>query len=139
MALSVVVLCLGVFSGTQFTNRVKATTVASQTEISQLAPNALAFEYQECNVGIVYEWIHYVDQPASEEPSVMIECLNASGIRYFAQPLTDSKRAARILSIALTARALNKPLGIDYDLNDTNVVGCSSGNCRNIVRVLILE
>lgn len=137
IGLSAVILCLGVMIGIQFTNLAEAAPVrssVSQTEIFQSSPNAPHLEYHECVVARVHEW------DGDRGPSVMIGCSNPAGaIEFFAQPLTDTKRAARILSIALTARVLNKPIGIDYDLDDTNVLGCSPGNCRNIYRMFLIQ
>jgi len=55
------------------------------------------------------------------------------GIYYFAAPTSDSKNAARVLSIILTAKALGKNLQIYYDQNgDGSAFGCQVNDCRPI-------
>ncbi len=55
------------------------------------------------------------------------------GIFYFATPTSDSKNAARVLSILLTARALGNKLQIYYDTTgDGSSFSCSTSNCRPI-------
>jgi hypothetical protein len=55
------------------------------------------------------------------------------GIFYFAAPTTDSKNAARVLSLMLTAKALGKNLQIYYDPNgDGSAFGCQTNDCRPI-------
>ena len=55
------------------------------------------------------------------------------GIYYFAAPASDSKYAARVLSIMLTAKALGKNLQIYYDTNGNGAAyGCQTNDCRPI-------
>jgi hypothetical protein len=55
------------------------------------------------------------------------------GIFYFAAPTSDSKAAARILSIMLTAKALGKNLQIYYSTSGNgSAYGCQTNDCRPI-------
>ena len=55
------------------------------------------------------------------------------GIFYFATPTSDSKNAARVLSIMLTAKSLGKNLQIYYDsAGDGSAYGCQTNDCRPI-------
>jgi len=57
----------------------------------------------------------------------------AGGIIYFAAPTSDSKNAARILSIMLTAKALGKNLQVYYTATASGAsFGCQTGDCRPI-------
>jgi hypothetical protein len=61
------------------------------------------------------------------------------GIIYFAAPTSDSKNAARILSVILTAKALGKNLQIYYDTaGDGSTFGCQTSNCRPINAIEIM-
>jgi len=56
-----------------------------------------------------------------------------TGIFYFAAPTSDSKNAARVLSIMLTAKSLGKNLQIYYDPSgDGTAYGCQTNDCRPI-------
>jgi hypothetical protein len=65
---------------------------------------------------------------------VRCSTLSAEGIRYFALSTADSKHAARVLSLLLTAKASGQRVGVDYNPNDTSGVsiGCYSSDCRLI-------
>jgi hypothetical protein len=55
------------------------------------------------------------------------------GIFYFASPTSDSKMAARVLSIMLTAKALGKNLQIYYNASGNgSAYGCQTNDCRPI-------
>ncbi len=55
------------------------------------------------------------------------------GIYYFAAPTSDSKNAARILSVMLTAKALGKNLQIYYNPSGSGAAfGCQTNDCRPI-------
>lgn len=55
------------------------------------------------------------------------------GIYYFAAPTSDSKNAARILSIMLTAKSLGKNLQIYYNPSGSGAsYGCQTSDCRPI-------
>lgn len=144
LAITVGLLLLGSVFAMRITSSAKAasddtsTTVFSTT--AQLAPDAPQLAYHECTIGRVHEWVHDFNNPTTSGGSILIGCTNPIGdIQFFAQPLTDSKRAARILSIALTAKALNKALGIDYYEDAAIVTSCGAGNCRNIARLFMVE
>ena len=52
-------------------------------------------------------------------------------IYYFAAPTSDSKNAARVLSIFLTARSLGKDVRIYYTSGSNgSAFGCSFSDCR---------
>jgi len=54
-------------------------------------------------------------------------------IYWFATPTSDSKRAARVLSVMLTARSLGKNLRIYYDSAASGAsYGCQASDCRPI-------
>jgi len=58
------------------------------------------------------------------------------GIYYFAAPTSDSKNAARVLSIMLTAKALGKNLQIYYDPSGSGTAyGCQTNDCRPITAI----
>jgi len=135
MILSLVVLCLGVLIGTQFTGLAEAaplpnkTATVEQGNVPLSSDDAMGIQRFICRISEVDEWVDGVS-------SILIGCFPGDGdIAFFAEPTSDPKRAARILGIALTAQAVGKPVFIDYDPANTNVVGCSSGNCRNIFRI----
>jgi hypothetical protein len=55
------------------------------------------------------------------------------GIFYFAAPTSDSKNAARVLSVMLTAKALGKNLQIYYNPSGSGAsYGCQTSDCRPI-------
>ncbi len=69
------------------------------------------------------------------------------GISYFIWPTggpsADTRGAARFLNIALTAKALGKPLKFSYDdtNNSTSVppgVGCNPASCRHPILIVLL-
>jgi hypothetical protein len=58
------------------------------------------------------------------------------GIFYFAASTSDSKYAARVLSIMLTAKSLGKNLQIYYDPSgDGSAFGCQTNDCRPITAI----
>ena len=66
---------------------------------------------------------------------IHVLCTTAAtgGIIYFATPTSDSKNAARVLSIMLTAKALGKNLQIYYSTSgDGSAYGCGTSDCRPI-------
>lgn len=62
------------------------------------------------------------------------------GIRYFALSTSDSRHAARVLSLLLTAKASGQRVGVDYSPGDLSGVslGCLSSDCRLIRWVYIV-
>ena len=80
----------------------------------------------------------YVCTPAyigAFKTRVHVRCTVAApgGIIYFAAPTSDSKNAARILSIMLTAKALGKNLQVYYTASASGAsFGCQTGDCRPI-------
>lgn len=145
LTITVGLLLLGFVFAMRAPSSVKAATdnnlIAPLSSTSaQAAPNAPQLGFHECEIARVHEWVDDFSHPTTSGGSIMIGCTNSAGeIQFFAQPLTDTRRAARILSIALTAKALNKRLGIDYYEDAATVTGCSSGNCRNIARLFMVE
>lgn len=64
---------------------------------------------------------------------VHVRCLTAApgGIVYFAVSTSDSKKAARFLSVMLSAKAQGKNLAVYYDPNVLGTAfGCGSFDCR---------
>jgi hypothetical protein len=62
------------------------------------------------------------------------------GIYYFASPTSDSKNAARLLSIMLTAKSLGKNLQIYYSAGgDGSAYGCLTSDCRPITALEIMN
>ena len=58
------------------------------------------------------------------------------GIYYFAAPTSDSKNAARVLSILLTAKSLGKTLQIYFNPSgDGSAFGCQMNDCRPITAI----
>jgi hypothetical protein len=58
------------------------------------------------------------------------------GIFYFATPTSDSKNAARLLTIMLTAKALGKNLQIYYDPGGNGTsFSCQVSDCRPILGI----
>lgn len=145
LAIAVGLLLLGLVFAIRAPSSVKAATdnnltVPLSSTSAQVTPDAPQLAFHECAIGRVHEWVDNFSQPTTSGGSIMIGCTNPAGeIQFFAQPLTDTRRSARILSIALTAKALNKRLGIDYYEDAATVTGCSAGNCRNIARLFMVE
>lgn len=131
MALSAVVLCLGVFIGVQLTDL--AWAEGESINMTAEPPNSImpsqssaTLREHTCTAFDIFEW-------NDGQPAVMFGCAPGDGaIAFFTQPASDSKKAARILSLLLTAKAIGKPVIVFYDSAQTNVVGCSPENCRNI-------
>ena len=73
---------------------------------------------------------------------IHVRCATATdaGIRYFAVATSDSRHAARVLSLLLTAKASGQRVGVDYGLNDVSGVniGCLASDCRLIRWVYIV-
>jgi hypothetical protein len=58
------------------------------------------------------------------------------GIFYFAAPTSDSRNAARVLSIMLTAKSLGKNLQIYYDPAASGAAfGCQTNDCRPMTAI----
>ena len=58
------------------------------------------------------------------------------GIYYFAAPTSDSRNAARVLSIMLTAKSLGKNLQIYYDPTASGAAySCQTNDCRLITAI----
>jgi len=69
----------------------------------------------------------------SNRVHVLCTLAASGGIFYFATPTSDSKMAARVLSIMMTAKALGKNLQIYYNISgDGSAYGCATNNCRPI-------
>lgn len=61
-------------------------------------------------------------------------------IVYFAAPTTDTQRAARLLSLMLTADAAGKRLYIAYDTAASGAAfNCAVSNCRPIQFLLMVD
>lgn len=143
LALAVMVLGMGVFFGVRLTGLAWAAPVPPNMNTVQTVALPAALRAENFNIRNftcpaynIWEWTFDDNRTGS----VIIYCIQADGeINFFAQGISDAKRAARILSIALTAQALGKPLVIDYDLDDVNLEGCSPVNCRKIYRLGILH
>ena len=72
---------------------------------------------------------------------VHVRCSIAAsgGIYYFATPTSDSKRAARVLSVFMTAKALGKNLRMYYNPNaNGSSFGCGFSDCRPIDYIEIM-
>jgi hypothetical protein len=66
---------------------------------------------------------------------VHVRCAAAAEttIYYFAVPISDSKNAARVLSVLLTARSLGKTVRIYYtSAANGSAFGCAVSDCRPI-------
>lgn len=72
---------------------------------------------------------------------VHVRCSVAApgGIYYFATPTSDSKHAARVLSVLLTAKAMGKNLQIYYSPTASGAsYNCLYSDCRPITYVEIM-
>jgi hypothetical protein len=62
------------------------------------------------------------------------------GIFYFAAPTSDSRNAARVLSIMLTAKSLGKNLQIYYSATgDGSAFSCQVSDCRPITAIEMMN
>ena len=137
LVLAAVVLGLGVFFGARLTGLAWAAPGLSETKtdspISTQAPEAVPpHRYFTCPKVDIREWDDTVG-------AILLGCIPSDGnIVFFAQSTTDSKRAARVLSMALQAQATGKSLIIGYDPGNVNTIGCSPDNCRNIENIAVI-
>jgi hypothetical protein len=140
MALSLVVLCLGVFIGTQFTGLAEAAppqlTEARQGErvdasLQEAAPNAPSDQMLvECTVRAV--GVNYITNDVGIH---ITNCTpSTDAITAFVVIGTDTKKANQVLSVGLTARATGRPVGLIYDTTDTNGLACSN-YCRKLLTI----
>lgn len=123
-------VCLSMIVGVWLTGQAKAAppqSTAIMNVASAPAETGVNTVRRECQVTHVFEFVH-VDQ------SVLITCATPveEKISSFSQPLSDPLRASHMMAMALTAIATGKMLLIDYEPANTDVVGCSPENCRNI-------
>lgn len=71
---------------------------------------------------------------------IVVGCTPSAGaFTWFSISATDSKRVARILSIALTAKATGQHIYIDYDPAANPSPLCDPAMCRRIVGIGIRE
>ncbi|MFN8492358.1 MAG: hypothetical protein U0350_32455 [Caldilineaceae bacterium] len=121
LVLAVVVLGLGVFFGARLTGMVWA---ASELQAKNVSPSTTADHRQfTCQPFDIYE--------EGDAKGIYIGCVPGDGaITLFFQSYTsDPKRAARILSMAMNAKAMGKTLTMSYDLADLS--------CGDICRPII--
>jgi hypothetical protein len=86
--------------------------------------------WHTCTIENVVVWIERVH----------VKCtVAADDIQWFAAPTSNSKRAARVLSLLLTAQATGNQVSVRYDTLDTSgtAYGCLESNCRPILAVAI--
>ena len=132
----VVTLGLGILIGVQLTGAVAAAVpsanegVHPKTTILQSDPVNVdtAKWYTTCNP----------ENVATYTTRVHIKCTVAdNGIQFFAAPTSNSKHAARVLSLLLTAQAAGKQVSVLYDPADTSgtAYGCLEVDCRPILAV----
>ena len=132
----VVALGLGLMIGVQLTSAVSAAVPTAnegghpKTTILQSDPINVdtAKWYTTCNP----------ENVATYRTRVHIKCAVAdNGIQYFAAPTSNSKHAARVLSLLLTAQAAGKQVSVLYDPADSSgtAYGCLESNCRPILAV----
>jgi hypothetical protein len=73
---------------------------------------------------------------------VHVRCTVAApgGVYYFAAPTSDSKYAARVLSLMLTAKATGKTVRFYYNPSDSGAsYGCSYSDCRPFWGIEVLN
>ncbi len=132
----VVAVCLGILIGVQLTGTVSAAVQSVNEDVlpkttnlqSDPVPGNTVKWYMTCNP----------ENVATYTSRVHIKCTVAdNGIQYFAAPTSNSKHAARVLSLLLTAQAAGKQVSVLYDTADTSgaAYGCELSDCRPILAV----
>lgn len=122
-------LVLGSILGSRMIGQAEAATTPSVASSAVARPDGetAAIKRFTCTIKEVDEWV-------DNGSSLLIGCNPGDGaIVFFSQATADAKRTARILAITLTALSLGKPIWIEYDPDNTTVVGCSPSNCRTII------
>lgn len=120
-------LASGFHISTGQSNQAKAADPIMPVELSPDSPDAIF----TCSPSYVGEF----------DNRVHVRCSTAApgAIYYFATPTSDSKRAARVLSVFLTAKALGKNLRMYYNPNSSgSSFGCGYSDCRPIDYVEIM-
>ncbi len=108
-------------------------TAAAQPSAAQASVAAL-----QASLGPDSPDVTYICTPSyigtfSNRVHVLCTVAAPGGIFYFAAPTSDSKMAARVLSIMLTAKALGKNLQIYYSTSGNgSAYGCQTNDCRPI-------
>lgn len=104
-----------------------APTGNSVASLSVQAPGAIK-RYEPCVV------VEVGTGKGTPHNYVLVTCKVADGnIKHFTTDTSDSRFAARVLSIALTAQATaSKTVYIDYDPADTAGLQCDASICRKI-------
>ena len=122
-----VLVCLGAVGWMQlFDSAEAATGVADSASVYQDVQSPdVTTDASDCTVNFA----------GAYPGSVLIRCLPAVGaIEWYAISTTDSGQANRVLSVALTAQAMNRRIGIQWDINDLTVPPyCDPNNCREII------
>lgn len=97
-----------------------------------LGPDAPDLSYYSCNPDFVGEFIKRVH----------VHCTVAApgGVYWFATPTSDSKLAARVFSVMLTAAASGKFVRVYYDNAASGAsFGCSVSDCRPITYIELVN
>ncbi len=121
-------LAAGLAGGLRIATRQPAVAQAAQAvPVAALAPDSPNATYI-CTPSFIGAF--------SNRVHVLCTVAAPGGIFYFAAPTSDSRNAARVLSIMLTAKSLGKNLQIYYDPAASGVAfGCQTNNCRPMTAI----
>jgi len=130
----VVAVCLVILIGVQLTGVVDAAVLPAKEDV---LPKTTNLQSNPEYVNAVWHMCNPVNV-ATYTTRVHIKCdVPANGIWYFAAPTSNSKHAARVLSLLLTAQAVGSQVSVLYDPEDTSgtAYGCDAADCRPIIAV----
>ena len=131
----VVAVGLGILIGVQLTGVVSAAVPSVNEDV---LPKTTNLQSSPVHANTVKWYSCNPENVATYTSRVHIKCTVAdNGIQYFAAPTSNSKHAARVLSLLLTAQAAGKQVSVLYDTTDTSgaAYGCELSNCRPILAV----
>ncbi len=134
VALLVAALLLGIVLGPWLVGSLSGVALSEEVAVPAQEVEPAAPVSHVCNiseVGVFDNRIHikcYTGGPPSGD------------IVYFAAPTSDTQRAARLLSLMLTADAAGKRVYVAYDTAASGVAfGCQVANCRPIQFLLMTD
>ena len=133
IAVSIVIICLGILAGAQLRDTASATALLSDEMIPKTKNEQPLPMHPNATWGYCFP-----ESVATYTTRVHIKCVAAiGGIQYFAVPTSDSKNAARILATLLTAHASGNPTSVLYEPADTSNLppGCEESDCRLLLAV----
>lgn len=129
-----VLLILGILIGAQLLGAAAASPPADEGVSLQRSEQQVGSEHPD-----TVKWYNCTPANVATYTSrVHVKCDVPDGaIWYFAWPSSDSKGAARTLSLLLTAQATGSSVTVLYDTEDTSgtAYGCAEADCRAMMAV----